>query len=417
MNIVHETNASNASNHLTTNTLPNSTVSPIARGKGLYFWDENGKKYMDFSSQTLNLLLGQCYEPIVKEVINQARNLTCVSSRFGSQSYFETVKLLIELAPEGFTRVNIKMCDGSDANETGVKVAKKYTGKSGIISFYRAHTGQTTQTLQLRGYGRNPKTLKGSKENVHFVNPPECKTDGDYMNTIREIQTILNNHDDIGCLLLDPIMANAGVLVNSETPKFLREIQTICERNNILFVLDENQSFGWVPEIFASKHFNISPDVITLGKGLSGGHPLAGVLVKEKFCDVLDYNEADFTNGGHPLSCAASKATLKELLEKNFSIDIKQEYISNKLIELKKISKVKFKTRGVGLIHSIEIFDSNDQPSPEIASHIYNQLFDKGMFLRLYNQNIIIKPPIIVSLEEINILFDAIYPVFQQEGL
>lgn len=400
-------------NFLTSNILPDPNVSPVEKGEGIYFWDTSGKKYTDFSSQTLNLLLGQCYPSIVEAVVEQAKSLTFVSSRFGSLSYYETCKLLVELAPPEYTKANIKMCDGSDANETGIKIAKKFTGKSGIISFYKSHTGQTTQTLNVRGYGRDPKTLNGSKENVFFVNPPECQVKGDWRNTIDEILTVINSNDDIAGILLDSIMANAGLLVSEETNSYLKEIENICKEKGIVFILDENQSFGWVPKYFAAAYYDISPDVITLGKGLSAGHPLAGVLVKETLKDVLSYNEADFTNGGHPISCAASRATLTTLKNVDFDIEKKGEYIKEKIHTLKDKTNINIKHRGIGLIHSIEIVKYlNEEENSRFAKLIYEECLENGVFLRLYNNCLIIKPPIIVNYDQIDEFFKTLVNIF-----
>ncbi|MEK5071619.1 class-III pyridoxal-phosphate-dependent aminotransferase [Sporosarcina sp. FSL K6-1508] len=395
--------------YLTSNVHPSLDASPVEKGEGMYFWDISGKKFLDFSSQTLNLLLGQCHPAVVDAVVKQAKSLTYVSSRFGSTSYYEACKLLVELAPPLHTRVNIKMCDGSDANETGIKIAKKFTGKSGIISFYKGHTGQTTQTLNIRGYGRDPKTLRGSNEDVIFVNPPKCEQDGDWKDTIKEIRDAVTFNKNIACILLDPIMTNAGLLVNQQTKEYLQEVQQICSEEGIVFILDENQSFGWVPSYFATTYFDISPDVITLGKGLSGGHPLAGVLVKEHLKDVLSYNEADFTNGGHPISCAATKATLTTLKNEDFDISGKENYIFKKMNYLISKTAINIKHRGVGLIHSLEIINTTDQQvNEELAKSIYDDCLLNGIFLRLYNNCLIIKPPIIVNYEQIDELFGVL---------
>ncbi|RNC97253.1 aspartate aminotransferase family protein [Lysinibacillus halotolerans] len=396
-------------NYLTKNTWPNSYTELAVRGEGLYFWDEKGKKYMDFSSQTLNLLLGQCYPAIVEAIVNQAKNLTYVSSRFGTNVYLEAAKLLQKIAPKDLSKVNIKMCDGSDANETAVKTARKYTGKSGVITFNGIHTGQTTQTIQLRGYDRNPRTLIGNEEDVYFVHPPECKTTNDYLNTLDEVRNLLENNNNIAAILVDPIMVNAGVLVNEGTKEYLQGLNQLCVEYGVLFILDENQSFGWVPGLFATNYFDLNPDIITLGKGLSGGHPLAGVIIKENFDGVLDYNEADFTHGGHPLTCAATVATLNTLINKDFYIKEKSEFLEKHMVEFISNTSLKIKHRGIGLIQCLDF--SNLDNSEEKLAFFYNKLLEKGIFLRMYKNKLIFKPSIIVTYEEIQKLFDIINKV------
>lgn len=400
--------------YLTNNTWPVENVSPIHRGEGIYFWDYNGKKYMDFSSQTLNLLLGQCHPVIVDALISQAKTLTYASSRFGSLPYLKTAKKLAEIAPKGLTRVNIKMCDGSDANETAVKVARKFTGKTGIISFHQGHTGQTTQTIQLRGYGRDPRTLAGNKEDIVFVHPPKCQETHDYENTIIEIKQVIQKHGNIAAILVDPVMTNAGVLVTDETQNYLKEINALTKEHNILFVLDENQTFGWVPKLFATNYYDLSPDIITLGKGLSAGHPLAGVLLREELKDVLDYNEADFTHGGHVLTCSAAYACLSLIGSEDFHIQEKEALMKVRLGQLKNETTIDVISRGVGLIHCIEIVESQDIDSSKLAEIIFNEALNEGLFLRKYGSKLVLKPPIIVNNIEIIEAFEILERVFRK---
>ncbi|SDM33184.1 taurine---2-oxoglutarate transaminase [Paenibacillus sp. OK060] len=398
--------------YLTRNTWPVEGTSPACRGEGIYFWDYDGKRFMDFSSQTLNLLLGQCHPALVDAITEQAKTLTYASSRFSSMSYFKTAEKLVQIAPDGFTKVNIKMCDGSDANETGVKIARKYTGKTGIISFNQGHTGQTTQTIQLRGYGRDPRTLAGNTDDIVFVNPPNCKEEGDYKETLNELIEVIKTKS-IAAILLDPMMVNAGVLVNSKTKLYLQSVNSLAKENGILLILDENQSFGWLPGLFATNYYGLSPDIITLGKGLSGGHPLAGVLVKEELSAVLDYNEADFTHGGHALSCAAAFACLNELETTDFEIELKYDAMVSQIMTLKEANNLSFSHRGVGLIHCIE-FDNTDNNGDEIAEEVFNRSLERGLFLRRYNNKIVIKPPVIVTLDQISEMFEILGDVMKE---
>ncbi|KSU60359.1 hypothetical protein AS034_16075 [[Bacillus] enclensis] len=403
--------------YLTRNTWPNEATSPVVKGDGIYFWDENNKKYMDFSSQTLNLLLGQCYPAIVEALTEQIKTLTYASSRFGSSAYLEAAKRIVRVAPKGFTRINIKMCDGSDANETALKTAKKFTGKPGVISFHKAHTGQTTQTLHVRGYARDERTLLGSTEDVTFISPPSCQEKGDYKHSLKEFEEVITKHGGIGAVLVDPMMVNAGVLVNEETSAYLKGIEALCHRYNVMFILDENQSFGWVPGIFAANYYDISPDIITLGKGLSSGHPLAGVLVKEKYKEALDYNEADFTHGGHVLTCRAAATTIETLETVDFHLLEKEKKIESEIRDLQSKANFPLIHRGVGLIHGLEFATEDEERNSVMANSIFETALRKGLFLRKYNNKIILKPPVIVSEEEIEKAFAILSSSFKEEGL
>ncbi|WP_027085484.1 aspartate aminotransferase family protein [Cohnella panacarvi] len=398
--------------YLANNTWPDPSLGPAVKGEGIYFWDTEGNRFADYSSQTLNVLLGQCHPAIVAAVVEQARTLTYISSRFSSVSFLEASKLIVELAPKHLTKVNIKMCDGSDANEAALKIAKKFTGKSGIISYNGGHTGQTTQTIHIRGYARDYNTLLGTTEDVVFIDPPSCDEPSSFLRSLEQLHDAISKHGNIAAVFVDPIMANAGVLVDENTGTYLKEIQRYCRENDILFIIDENQSFGWMPGIFATNYYGIEPDIVTLGKGLSAGHPLAGVLLHDKLKAVLDYNEADFTNGGHPISCAAAVATLTTLKSEEFDILGKESEMIKRLEKLKNISKVPIRTRGVGLIHSIVISVGSKEENLSTTKGIYNRLLRKGAFFRLYENRIVIKPPIIITYEQIEELFAILEECF-----
>lgn len=398
------------SNYLAKNTLPHVGTTPAVRGDGIRFYDTNGKQYYDFSSQTLNLLLGQCHPSIVKAITEQASRISYASSRFGTDVYFKAAELLHSIAPNSASKVNIKMCDGSDANETAIKTARKYTNKPGIISFYKMHTGQTTQTINIRGYGRDERTLIGTTDQVYFVNPPKCKDLMDYLDTLKEIEEIAKK-ERIGGLILDPLMVNGGLLVNKNTGEYLKAIQTICKNYNIIFILDENQTFGWFPTLFASKYWDIDPDIITLGKGLSGGNPLAGVIIKDYLDGVLDYNEADFTNGGNPLCCAATIATINTLLNTDFQIMEKEKIFNEGFLAVKEqFSNVN--VRGFGIIWCLDLSDLDFDNS--LTSSIYKEMLDRGIFLRQYGNKLIFKPPVIVTEEEIRMVMVKLRKVMEE---
>jgi 4-aminobutyrate aminotransferase-like enzyme len=206
-------------------------------------------------------------------------------------------------------------------------------------------------------------------------------------------------------------MVNGGLLVNKNTREYLRAIQTICKNYNMIFILDENQTFGWFPTLFASKYWDIDPDIITLGKGLSGGNPLAGVIIKDYLDGVLDYNEADFTNGGNPLCCAATIATINTLLNTNFKIMEKEKIFTEGFSVIKeKFSNVN--VRGIGIIWCLDLSDIESDNN--LTSSIYKVMLDRGIFLRQYGNKLIFKPPVIVTEEEIRMVMLKLRKVMEE---
>lgn len=407
---------------LTKNTLPSTDALPLVKGSGVWFWDLNGKRYLDLSSQTLNLLLGQCHPQITERVIQQAKELTFASSRFSSEMYLKLAEKLVSIAPEGLTKVNLKLTDGSDANETAIKIAKKWTGKGTVVVPSLTHVGQTTQALHLTGY-KAQGVLKGSLESVITSPPPYCfrcslgqTSDMCDIECATEVEKIFSKNKDIAAVLIDPVMVNAGVLAFPKSREYLKRVSELCKWNRAILVLDEIQTFGWVKSFFASRFYGINPDIMTLGKGLSAGYPLAACLMKSEL-DVLEYNEADFTYGGHPLSCAAALACLEvlEVLQKgkHSQISTKAEFLKEKLISVQKEFPILADIRNLGLIFGLEIAKSDDSPDPIMASRIFQEMLEKGVFCRVYGNVIVLKPPIIISKEELKFGVGVLHSVLQ----
>lgn len=395
---------------LTRNTYPNKNLNPIVEGNGLKFKDANGKEYIDFCSQTLNLLFGHCPSIIIENVIKSLRKVSYGSSRFGTQVYLETAEYLNNISPISPSRVNLKMCDGSDANETAIKTAKKYTGKAGVISFNGMHTGQTTQTINIRGYARDKKLLLGTSEEVYFIDPPTKEEE--FALTLNKIEKLISTQD-IACLIIDPLFINSGLLFFKEIVHYLKNIEKICHDKGVIFIIDENQTFGWFDDIFFSKEYNLNPDIITLGKGITAGIlPLAGVIIKEYLDGILDYNEADFTNGGNPSCCMACLQTLFALNSQDYNLKEKGKIFEIKLKEMKeRFPQILF--RGVGIIWCLD-FSKIDKEGSEKTTRVFNKLLEEGLFLRQYVNKLIIKPPIIIKKEEIIVSLDKIMKIMEE---
>lgn len=392
---------------LTRNTSPSRDVASLAKGSGVWFWDANGKRYLDLASQTLNLLLGQCHPLVTEKVIQQARELTFASSRFSSKAYLQLARKLVSIAPEGLIKVNLKLTDGSDANETAIKIARKWTNKGTIVVPTLSHVGQTAQALHFTGY-RGRGMLKGSKEAVIFSPSPYCfrcplaqTPDRCNVECASEIERIVSKNRDIAAVFIDPVMVNAGVLAFSRSREYLTQISELCRHNKIILIVDEIQTFGWIDSFFACCFYSVSPDIITLGKGLSAGYPLAACLMKPEL-DILAYNEADFTHGGHPLCCAAALACLEVLeQEERPQIGVKAEFLRERLASVKKEYPILADIRNLGLIFGLEFTKSDNSPDPTTASKVFKETLAKGVFCRIYGNVIVLKPPIIISKEEL----------------
>ncbi|MBR9680301.1 MAG: aspartate aminotransferase family protein [Candidatus Altiarchaeota archaeon] len=387
----------------TKNIIP--TKPPLVRGDGIFVYDTSGKKYLDGCSQTLNLSLGHNHPKIVSATKKQIDQIYYVSSRFMSPSIFELSQALVKISPINLTKINIKDVSGSLANEAAIKSARKYSGKKTILSLDSSHIGQSIEMLRASG-DANLDYI--GKDGYKMVKPPYCpgflshSEKEDLTNlALTEVEKIIQ---DSAGIIIEPIMVSSGVLV---LPKqYIKGVRKLTKKHNSALIFDEIQTaFGWMGEVFAADYFGVSPDIMTLSKGLSGGFPLAASLFSEKY-DVLDYGEHEFTYGAHPVSCAAALEVLKVMKDgKTLKHVKKMGDLSQKLLlEIKDEFDVVYDVRGVGLIRGIEFYDQN-KPSKKLRDKVEENCFNNGLILRNSSSNhknvLIFKPPIIIIEEEI----------------
>lgn len=236
---------------------------------------------------------------------------------------------------------------------------------------------------------------------------------------LEQLQFMFQERDDIAAVIIEPIMVNAGGFIFSR--RFLVRLRNICSEYNISLIFDEIQTaFGWLGTFFASDFFGVTPDLITLGKGLSGGFPLAAIIMKEEY-DVLDYGEDEYTYGGHPISCAIALETIRFLKNSDIFTEVikKSDLLKKSLLEITKSNKKYIKeARICGLIASLEFYQDKHK---DFANEVYRTALDKGLVLRKsfdgLGHSLVLKPSLIVSVAEINramkLLAESIHEVIE----
>jgi len=407
------------------NTTP---VNPaIAFGKGALVYDVEGKKYIDFCSQTLNANLGQCHDSVNSAVIEQIKYLTCTSSRFSSQIAIELHQKLIDITPEPLSKVNLSSVTGSLANECAIKIARKKTGKEIIISFSNSHLGQSTETMRISGKHHSCNYL--GERRTDFLPVPNCyhcpvkrepnSCNAECLESLEYCLTEKQGHDKICAVITEAIMVDAGVIAPPK--KYHKRIRELCDQYNIILIWDEVQTaFGWLGTMFAMNLYDIVPDIVTLGKGLGAGFPLAATIFKPEY-DVLNYGEHEMTSGAHPISCAASMAMIQhlELTDEFKNVQKKAEQLQNLLKKLQRKYPCIGDVPGMGLIRGVEfVHQRKNTPDPDRAYRVYKNLMREGVITRIASVGdtshvLQIKPPLVITFNEIeeamNILDKVIY--------
>lgn len=398
----------------TNNTKPNGIK--ISYGKGCFFFDIQGKKYLDFCSQTLNLSLGHCHPVVVSAVEESIKKTTFLSSRFENEYINDLVKLIFNIAPKGLNRANLKVTSGTLANEGALKASYKKRKCDGVISMMGSHHGHSLATMRVSGKNFNRTYI--NRQGTYFFNPCRCNShslDGDNLtchnDCTKDICNLIEEkHEQIAAMIIEPIMVDAGVII--PTFEFMKKIREYTSKYGIILIFDEVQTaFGWTGKMFASDYFSIVPDIITASKGFAAGFPLALMLLKEEL-DVLNYGEHEITHGGNPIACAVALANLNFIIETNLlkKVEINGQYLLERLSALRNKYSFIQNVRGVGMICAIEITTSS------LAREIYKKCLKRGLLLRLSNvgeetNNLLFKPPLITTRE---IIAEAI-DIFEKE--
>lgn len=300
------------------NTQP--SIATICSGRGELFFDSRGKKYLDFCSQTLNLSLGHCHPAVNEAIARASKQFTQVSSRFSTRYADELARLLIDHAPRGLSRINLRITSGTLANEGALKIAYKMTGKKGVLSLLGSHHGQSIETMRISGKNFDKAYL--DRSNVFFACPPGFSR-GKHLSNIYDniFDAIEAEKSRLACVIVEPVMVDAGIL---ELPKdYVRQLRECTQRYGIVLIFDEVQTaFGWTGYLYASDYLGVAPDVLTGCKGFAAGLPLALMLMRQEM-DVLEYGEHEITHGGNPIACSVATANMRLLTQTDLLDQVK----------------------------------------------------------------------------------------------
>lgn len=406
---------------LSRNAAPRRTAHPVVAGAGAVFRDADGREYLDLSSQTVNLLFGQVHPFITERVVRRVREYTFFDQDLHCPHDLEALALLEPLLPAGLSAVNLKLNNGSDAVECAVKQARRATGRSKVITTEGIYLGQSTQAINLRGLGPRPRDiLRGSTEDVVFAPMPYCPAeDHDPLSCPIEngeaICALVDAHlRELAAVLLDPIMVTSGVFGGRAMGTLLRRVRAHTEERGVPLLLDESQTFGWVPDYTLAAHWGVLPDAMALGKGIAGGFPLALCATGERL-DVLEWGEADFTHGGHPASIAAMGATCTLLADEVEQKDFDARVQTLDLLLAEDLG-ARTRVRGIGLIRGVEVFADGRSADPALLRRIADRCFERGVHVRAARTALTVKPPRVITVEQLEEAFTVLRGAIRAEA-
>lgn len=384
---------------------------PILKADGCYFYDYDGNKWFDLSSQQVQINVGFNNQKVIGAVQEQVGRLANVAPHFTTDIRAALSKKIIEdVAPDHMGRVLFTL-GGADANEYAIRIAKKYTGKYKIFSQYYSYHGSTYGATNLNGEDDRVSPDPTIPGFIHFFGPNwrkhgiEFKSEEEkckfYINMLRE-QIILEDPDTIAAIFFESITGSNGCIIPPEG--YYQEVRKICDEFGILMVCDEvMMGFGRTGKWFACEHFDYKPDIITFAKGVTSGYvPFGGVLVSKEISEY--YNEAKFpcglTYAGHSVSCAAALATIEEYEERNLLENAEKmgKILLDGLKEIKEKHPSVWDVRGKGLMNAFELV-----PAFQDASYhdkLTSMLYEKGQYTFGHYGAVLVSPPLIVTEEQ-----------------
>ncbi|PKQ63234.1 aspartate aminotransferase family protein [Labilibaculum filiforme] len=372
----------------------------IERAEGIYMYSPDGKPYLDLVSGVSVSNLGHGHPKVkqaIKDQVDKYMHLM-VYGEFIETPQVQFAKLLTDQLPERLNSVYF-VNSGSEANEGALKLAKRYTGRTEIITFKNAYHGSTHGALSVLGDEEMKNAFRPLLPDIRMIE----------FGNILDLDQI---SDKTACVILEPIQSEGGMIIPSK--EFIHTLRARCTEKGALLIFDEVQmGFGRTGKLFAFEHFNVVPDILCLAKAMGGGMPIGAFVSDKKILDTFKSNPMlghITTFGGHPVCCAAAKAALEVLLEENIVADVQRK--GELFVQLLKDHPMVKGFRQLGLFIAVIV------ESQELMLKIMKEAYELGVVMDpfLFCAGAFrIAPPLNITDEEIhhasNLLIQAMNKV------
>ncbi len=366
-------------------TTPYPLGMEISHAKGSFIFDKEGNPHLDFVAGVSACSLGHCHPKVVSAVQQQAAKYmhVMVYGEYVQDSAVEYTKLLASNLPAPLNTTYL-VNSGTEAIEGAIKLARRHTGRTEIISAHNAYHGNTMGSLSLMGYEERKSAFRPLIPDVSFI----------HFNITSELKRITK---ETACVILETIQGGAGFIV--PTNRYLEKVRQRCTEVGALLILDEIQpGFGRTGKLFAFEHYDCIPDILVMGKGMASGMPVGAFTTSSTIMHSLQHSPKlghITTFGGNPVIAAASLATLKELVNTNLIDEIpKKEKLFKHLLKHPSINEI----RGKGLMLALILKNEN------LANELVLKAMEKGLILfwLLFEPKAVrISPPLTISEAEI----------------
>ncbi|HYL67245.1 MAG TPA: aspartate aminotransferase family protein [Nitrosopumilaceae archaeon] len=368
----------------------------IERGLGSHVWDTNGKEYIDCMGGYGVALVGHCNPRVVKAIKEQLDKIITVHSSLYNKTRERFLETLMKIAPKNLNQVYLNN-SGTEAVEAAIKFARKFTGKTGMVAMNGSYHGKSLGSLSITFSQKYRKPFEPLVEKVSF------SPFGD----IEVLRSTINS--DTAFIIIEPIQGESGIHVAPDG--FLQAVRKLCNEKGILLIFDEIQAgLGRTGKMWAGQHWDTTPDIMCLAKGIAGGVPMGATLVREDILACISKGEQSSTFGGNPLSCAAGIASVEALTQDGLVENAAKmgKLFREGLERLKEKHKIIREVRGKGLMIGVEMkFEVKDILFDGIANNLL-LLYSGKNILRLL-------PPLVISESDITKALETLDMIIGKE--
>src|SRR5512143_2822847 len=407
---------------------------PVKTAKGVYFWDVDGKRYLDFNSMTMCVNIGHGDERVIRAMQEQAAELPYAAPGMTTRIRALASQAVAQVTPGGQLSKVLFTLGGADANENAIKLARGYTGRFKILARYRSYHGASAGAMAATGDPRRVAWEPGLMPGVvHFLDPyryrstfhrtnldiSEAEVCRDYLNHLEELIRY-EGPESIAAILMESVTGTNGIIIPPDG--YMQGVRALCDKYGIVMIADEVMSgFGRTGKWFAVEHWDVVPDIMTMAKGLTSAYaPLGAVAMKPEIAAA--FNEQAFESGltytSHPVSLAAALANISVMKEDKIVEHAAGmgPVLKRMLTDLGEAHPSVGEVRNLGLFGILELVKDREtkEPmapwngsSPEMAA-LKKFCLDHGLFLYTHWHTVLIIPPLIISEEELKEGFDVL---------
>jgi taurine---2-oxoglutarate transaminase len=397
---------------------------PVAGAEGRYFWDYEGKRYLDFASQLVNVSIGHQHPKVIAAIKEQAERLCTIGPGMAEESRSELARLLHEVTPGDLT-MSFFTNGGAEANENAIKLARWYTGRHKIIARYRSYHGATAGAITLTGDPRRWPAEPGIPGVVRMLDPYTYRCPAGHPDPCPvcsgapHLEEILQYEgaNTVAAVIMETIVGTNGVIVPPDG--YLQAIREVCDRHGIVLIFDEVMAgFGRSGRWFACDHWDVVPDILTVAKGINSGYvPLGAMIVNEKIADWVQdkYFAGGLTYSGHVLACASAVASIEAFREE----DIVENSAAMGAVLAEELPKLAERhpsigdIRGKGLFWGLELVKNRETREPLVPFNasgadaapvvaLGKSAMERGLYLFVHWNVVMIAPPLTIMREELD---------------